>query len=213
MWTSRRTPVAVALLLSLCLSIPFSDAQEKAPLPVAPGSSVALHWRSPEDTTGVLQAAPGDLLEFVATVTGVDTIVGFQLEVRVHRDEASTTWRFAKQDECPAALLETVAEGSEKTPAPWRAKLLLSDARELQAGESRLMSIAAFHMEPLDAGAHYTLCRFRLTPPPSQEGACPGWDSDARFELVRATFLDARRNELQVDQLGEMLVLHLAGQN
>lgn len=190
----------MALVSSSLLTLAAPAAA--APADSAGSPSVSLHWDDPSDTASVRVAAPGEPLQLVATLTGVDSIMGFQIEVRVHRGEASKAWRFEERDGCPAAQLETVAEGTTAVPAPWRSKLFLSDARAMEAGQSRLMALAAFHLEPVDAGAAYTLCRFKLQPPVSEEGGCAGWDSDARFELVRVSYLHARRQEREVHVLG-----------
>jgi hypothetical protein len=208
---------AAGVLLSV-VALSLSPKGVAAEDPSAAGSEsvspvVSIHWNTPEDTSSVHAAAPGDSLDLYVTITGVDTLMGFQVEVRVIRDEASTAWRFLAREDCPAALLDAVAEGTRTTPAPWRSKLFLSDARAMESGRSRLVAVSAFHEEPLDAGSSYTLCRFRLVPPRTDDGSCVGWDSDARFEVSRAEYLHARRQQRTTENFGKPLTLRLQSAN
>jgi len=174
------------------------------------GPRVTLHWNSSRDTSTVYEAAANGPLELLATITDVDTIMGFEIEIHVLRGKESQVWRFVAQEECPVAALDVDANGTREVPAPWRSKLLLSDAREMEAGRSRVMALAAFHQEAIDPEASYLLCRFRLTPPAAQDASCDGWDGGATFELARVVYLRGRGREIEVTRLGSPLVYRLA---
>lgn len=196
--------VALALVLA---GPPVADSADSTR---TAGWSVRMGWREPSDTARVRSVAADAPLEIGLTLSGADSLQGFQVEVRVRSARPGGAWSFTKSGECAAAVLEALVEGEANAPAPWRGKLVVSDAKALEDSTSRLLVLCAFNPEPLEKKTTYTLCRLRLRPP-SAEGktACPGWDTGARLELLSATALLPGRREVPIRDLGPPLELAL----
>jgi hypothetical protein len=194
---------ALGLLLGLGGWLAPAEAQDSTR---TAGWAVRLGWREPADTARARSAPADSPLEIALTLTGADSLRGFQVELRVLPLARSTAWSFEAAGGCDAAVLEGVVEGDAVAPAPWRGKVTISDARALEDSTGRLMVACAFNPELLDPAKTYTLCRLRLRPPgPLEGGACPGWDAGARIELKRVQVLLPQFVTALVEDLGPAL--------
>ncbi len=196
-------------LLSLALVAVSARAEDSTSVA---SRRIRIHWHGQPDTARVLEASPEDVLQIVATISGADSLRGFEIHLRAVAAGESRAWTFTRSaEDCPPPVLEVTGEGSRAAPAPWRGKLVLSDARPKDDGSTGIVAMSAFHLEPLNPDSTYTLCRLRLVPPAGDAGtpACGGWDAGARLELAQAGVLLTGNREIWVTDLGPPLTVVL----
>lgn len=147
--------------------------------------SVTLHWNDAQDTARVLEARPDQRLRVAVTITGIDTLIGYNLRFRLEPTSApaGSAWKFADEGGCRAATWLFSAEPDPKAPAPWPNKLLITDLKAAPDGTVWILVAAAWDKQILDADSTYLLCHLDFDPPVAAEegGECAGWDGPARI--------------------------------
>jgi hypothetical protein len=146
---------------------------------------VTLHWNDAEDTARVLEARPDQRLRVAVTITGIDTLIGYNLRFRLEpmTTPPGTAWKFADDGGCRAATWLFTAEPDPKAPAPWPNKLLITDLKAAPDGTVWMLVAAAWDKQLLDPDSTYLLCHLDFDPPTAaaEGGACAGWDGPARI--------------------------------
>ena len=209
---STRGLVAIFLVLLLGLCGAGMATAKAAEIDPTEGWHLDLKWNHDNDAGRELVAGRDQPLVLAVVVTGADTLQGFQINVRIRRtDEVpGGAWWFRDFDGCSRATYTVSAVGDTAAPAPWRDKIVISDARIQDDGTVFLRAAVAFRPEPLERDSTYTLCQVEFTPPLAKEdGKCPGWDGAASFELQSVKVLLAGGKEVPVYGLDSKIVLTL----
>jgi len=168
-----------------------SPAPAASPPPAAAAAAgerdplVMLHWNDAGDTARVLEARSDQRLRVAVTITGIDTLIGYNLRFRLEpmSTPPGSAWKFANEGGCRAATWLFTAEPDPKAPAPWPNKLLITDLKAAPDGTVWMLVAAAWDKQILHADSTYLLCHLDFDPPVAAEegGECAGWDGPARI--------------------------------
>lgn len=201
---------SVVLIIGLITSAVGEAAPADDP---TTGIALDLNWDTSDDPSFVKRAERTDPLRVICTVSGVDSLAGFQILLRIRGVGKSKTgaWLFRDSLGCSGAGYQADARRDPAAPAPWTQKLYLSELKYGgKSGAAVIIVAGTFDLAALDPDSRYNLCTIDLTPPGAMEaGECGGWDSPAVLDLVGAKVLLTRGRSLPLEVPRKTLALQL----